>query len=54
MRHGSRSLGEFPLDVVRIDCPRCDRAARCADAALGFVSGSKDFGGLQEPFGAQG
>ncbi len=26
MRNGSRSLGEFPLDVVRIDCPRCDRA----------------------------
>ena len=23
---GSRSLGEFPLDVVRIECPRCDRA----------------------------
>ena len=26
MRRGSRSLGEFPLNVVRIDCPRCDRA----------------------------
>ena len=24
-RIGSRSLGEFPLDVVRIDCPRCGR-----------------------------
>jgi len=23
---GSRSLGEFPLDVVRIDCQRCGRA----------------------------
>jgi len=26
MRNGSHSLGEFPLAVVRIDCPRCDRA----------------------------
>ena len=27
MRVGSRSLGEFPLDVVRIECPqRCNRA----------------------------
>ena len=25
-RIGSHSLGEFPLPVVRIDCPRCDRA----------------------------
>ena len=25
-RIGSHSLGEFPLDVVRIECPRCDRA----------------------------
>jgi hypothetical protein len=25
MRIGSRSLGGFPLDVVRVDCPRCDR-----------------------------
>jgi len=28
MRSGSRSLGEFPLDVVRIDCERCGRAER--------------------------
>jgi hypothetical protein len=26
MRNGSHSLGEFPLNVVRIDCERCDRA----------------------------
>jgi hypothetical protein len=26
MRVGSRSLAEFPLDVVRIDCERCGRA----------------------------
>ena len=25
MRIGSHSLGEFPLDVVRIACERCDR-----------------------------
>jgi len=25
MRVGSRSLGEFPLDVVRIECWRCGR-----------------------------
>ncbi len=25
---GSHSLGEFPLNVVRIDCPRCERAGR--------------------------
>jgi hypothetical protein len=25
-RIGSHSLGEFPLDVVRIECPRCNRA----------------------------
>jgi len=25
-RIGSHSLGEFPLDVGRIECPRCDRA----------------------------
>jgi len=25
-RIGSHSLGEFPLAVVRIDCPRCNRA----------------------------
>ena len=24
-RSGSRSLGEFPLDVVRIECERCGR-----------------------------
>jgi hypothetical protein len=23
---GSRSLGEFPVDVLRVDCERCDRA----------------------------
>jgi hypothetical protein len=30
-RIGSHSLGAFPLDVVRIECPRCDRAGsyRC-------------------------
>jgi len=26
MRIGSHSLGEFPLNVVRIDCQRCNRA----------------------------
>ena len=26
MRLGSHSLGQFPLPVVRIDCPRCERA----------------------------
>ncbi len=26
MRIGAHSLGEFPLNVVRIDCPRCNRA----------------------------
>jgi hypothetical protein len=26
MRIGSGSLGEFPLDVVRIECERCGRA----------------------------
>jgi hypothetical protein len=25
-RIGSLSLGEFHLDVVRIECPRCDQA----------------------------
>ena len=25
-RIGSHSLGEFPLDVVRIECQRCGRA----------------------------
>jgi hypothetical protein len=33
-RIGSRSLGEFPLDVVRIDCERCGRAGRYALAGL--------------------
>ena len=28
MRIGTRSLGEFPLDVVRIDCEHCGRAGR--------------------------
>jgi hypothetical protein len=27
-RTGSRSLGEFPFDVVRIECERCGRAGR--------------------------
>jgi hypothetical protein len=27
-RIGSRSLGEFPFDVVRIECERCGRASR--------------------------
>jgi hypothetical protein len=31
---GSRSLGEFPLDVVRIDCERFGRAGRYAKARL--------------------
>jgi hypothetical protein len=26
MRNGSHSLGEFPLAVARVDCPRCERA----------------------------
>ncbi len=26
MRNGSHSLGEFPLNFVRIDCPRGNRA----------------------------
>jgi hypothetical protein len=26
MRNGSRSLGEFPHHVVRIDCERCGRS----------------------------
>jgi hypothetical protein len=45
MREGSHSLGEFPLNVVRIDRPRCNRpgsyrsdglvaAVRGADIAL--------------------
>jgi hypothetical protein len=33
-RIGSRSLGEFPFDVVRIDCERCGRAGRYALAGL--------------------
>jgi len=28
MRNGSYTLGEFPAKVVRIDCPRCERAGR--------------------------
>ena len=39
-RIGSLSLGEFPLDVVRIECERCNRA------------GSYRLGGLVERFGA--
>jgi hypothetical protein len=27
-RIGSHSLGEFPSDVVRIECERCGRAGR--------------------------
>ena len=38
-RIGSRSLGEFPFDVVRIDCERCGRAGRYALAGLGAVRG---------------
>jgi len=26
MRIGSRSLGEFPLGIVRVECERCGRA----------------------------
>jgi hypothetical protein len=33
-RLGSRSLGEFPLDVVRIECERCGRSGRYAKARL--------------------
>jgi hypothetical protein len=33
-RIGLRSLGEFPFDVVRIDCERCGRAGRYALAGL--------------------
>jgi hypothetical protein len=33
-RIGSRSLGEFPFDVVRIECERCGRAGRYAKARL--------------------
>jgi hypothetical protein len=33
-RIGSLSLGEFPLDVARIECPRCGRAGRYAKAGL--------------------
>jgi hypothetical protein len=33
-RIGSRSLGEFPFDVVRIECERCSRAGRYALAGL--------------------
>jgi hypothetical protein len=33
-RIGSRSLGEFPFDVVRIECERCGRAGRYALARL--------------------
>jgi hypothetical protein len=33
-RIGLRSLGEFPFDVVRIDCERCGRARRYALAGL--------------------
>jgi hypothetical protein len=40
MRVGSHSLGEFPLPVVRIDCPRCERA------------GSYRLNGLLARFGA--
>jgi hypothetical protein len=33
-RIGSHSLGEFPLDVIRIECERCGRAGRYAKARL--------------------
>jgi hypothetical protein len=33
-RIGSRSLGEFPFDVVRIECERCSRAGSYALARL--------------------
>jgi hypothetical protein len=33
-RTGSRSLGEFPFDVVRIECERCGRAGRYALSRL--------------------
>jgi hypothetical protein len=33
-RTGSRSLGEFPHAVVRIECERCGRAGRYALAGL--------------------
>jgi hypothetical protein len=33
-RIGSRSLSEFPLDVVRINCERCGRDGRYALAGL--------------------
>ena len=33
-RIGSRSLGEFPHDVVRIECERCSRAGSYALAGL--------------------
>ena len=33
-RIGSLSLGEFPLDVVRIECERCGRAGRYRLARL--------------------
>jgi hypothetical protein len=33
-RIGSRSLGEFPFDVVRIDCERCGRTGSYALAGL--------------------
>ena len=28
MRSGSHTLGEFPMNVVRIDCQRCGQAGR--------------------------
>jgi hypothetical protein len=33
-RIGSRTLAEFPLSVVRIECPRCGRTGRYALAGL--------------------
>ena len=57
MRNGSRSLGEFRLDVVRIDCERCGRAGSYrrdglvkrfgADIALPTLVVNKLRGGLK-------
>jgi hypothetical protein len=37
MRNGSRSLGEFPLEVVRIDRERCGRGGRYHDCCVRFA-----------------
>jgi hypothetical protein len=55
-RAGSHSLGEFPLDVVRIECERCGRAgsyrgpsakestiaATAGGFCVGFIAGASD------------